>query len=33
LPRERARNRVAEIADDLDLRTRAPKGFSPQDAR
>jgi hypothetical protein len=29
---ERARRRAAEIADDADLRTRAPKGFSPQDA-
>ena len=28
---ERARRRAAEIADDADLRTRAPKGFSPQD--
>ncbi len=30
---ERARHRAAEIADDADLRTRAPKGFSPPDAR
>jgi len=29
---ERARRRAAEIADDADLRTRAPKGFSPKDA-
>jgi hypothetical protein len=29
---ERARRRAVEIADDADLRTRAPKGFSPQDA-
>jgi hypothetical protein len=29
---ERARRRASEIADDADLRTRAPKGFSPQDA-
>ncbi len=28
---ERARHRAAEIADDADLRTRAPKGFSPRD--
>jgi len=30
---ERARHRAAEIADDADLRTRAPKGFSPHHAR
>src|ERR1700693_6651962 len=29
---ERARRRAAEIADDADLRTRAPKGFLPGDA-
>jgi hypothetical protein len=29
---ERARRRAAAIANDADLRTRAPKGFSPQDA-
>jgi DUF2924 family protein len=29
---ERARRRAAEIVKDADLRTRAPKGFSPQDA-
>jgi hypothetical protein len=30
---ERARHRAAEIADDADLRTRAPKGFSPLGGR
>jgi hypothetical protein len=30
---ERARRRAAAIANDADLRTRAPKGFSAQDPR
>jgi hypothetical protein len=29
---ERARRRATEIVDDADMRTKAPKGLSPQDA-